>query len=233
MNKILSFIILIFLFITILSGCIKETEKEKTSVKKFDIYVDDDGQGEFYSIQSAINEAKNNDLIFVFSGIYNENIIINKSITLIGEKRENTIINGNGTGNVIYVSSDFVNITSFTINNSGEIFLDAGIKLGSDYNKIINNIINSSNIGISLGGLSSSSNNNNISNNNFTNNKDAINFYDACNNTLFNNNIFNNEKNSVSIFYESYHNILKHNNIFDNHLGIYISQSKNNIINET
>ena len=59
------------------------------------IIVSKDGNGEFEKIQDAINISKNNDIIYVYSGVYHENIIINKSINLIGNGSKFSIIDFN------------------------------------------------------------------------------------------------------------------------------------------
>jgi len=69
-------------------------------------------------IQDLIDNASDGDTIYIPSGIYYENIIINKSISLIGEDKNTTIIDGNGSLDVVYVYADWVNITGFTIQNS-------------------------------------------------------------------------------------------------------------------
>jgi pectin methylesterase-like acyl-CoA thioesterase len=48
------------------------------------IQVDLYGSGEYTSIQTAINDAKNGDVIAVAPGIYYESIILNKDVTLMG-----------------------------------------------------------------------------------------------------------------------------------------------------
>ena len=61
------------------------------------LYVGGSGPGNFTNIQDAIDFAINGDTVFVFddSSPYFENLIINKSINLLGEKRHTTIIDGN------------------------------------------------------------------------------------------------------------------------------------------
>jgi len=71
------------------------------------------------TIQAAIDDADPGNRIFVNAGTYYENIIINKTLTLIGEDRNTTIIDGNGTGDVIYISADWVNVSGFGVRNSG------------------------------------------------------------------------------------------------------------------
>jgi hypothetical protein len=71
--------------------------------------------GAFTSIQDAINASFDGDTVFVYNGTYYENVIVNKTINLIGENRDNTTINGSGAGDVVAVSVDFVNITGFIV----------------------------------------------------------------------------------------------------------------------
>jgi len=89
-------------------------------------------------IQDLIDNASEGDTIYVPSGIYYENIIIDKSISLIGEDKDTTIIDGGGIGDVIYISADWVNISSFTMRNSGDDWPSVGIKVDSSNNIIFN-----------------------------------------------------------------------------------------------
>jgi parallel beta-helix repeat protein len=81
------------------------------------------------SIQEAINSTQHGDTILVHNGTYIEDVVVNKSISLVGENEENTIIYGSGNGTVVYVFADNVNISRFTIRNSGNLFFDGGIYL--------------------------------------------------------------------------------------------------------
>jgi len=58
------------------------------------LYVGGSGPGNYTRIQDAINDASNGDTVFVFSGKYFEDLTINKSIQLIGEDKDNVIIDG-------------------------------------------------------------------------------------------------------------------------------------------
>jgi len=85
----------------------------------------------YASIQEAINapETLNGHTIFIKTGTYYEHVVVNKSLSLIGENRHTTIIDGNGTGTVIDilyntttivdVLANAVNISGFTIRNGG------------------------------------------------------------------------------------------------------------------
>ena len=59
--------------------------------------VDDDGPADFSTIQEAINAASPGDTIFVRNGIYYEIVVVNKTVSLVGESKETTIVNGNGS----------------------------------------------------------------------------------------------------------------------------------------
>jgi parallel beta-helix repeat protein len=79
--------------------------------------------GEYTTIQEAINNATTGDTIYVYSGIYYETINITKDgLTIQGENRENTIIDG--TSSAIDNSTAFIHshnditIKNFKIRNS-------------------------------------------------------------------------------------------------------------------
>ena len=68
------------------------------------------------NIQKAIQLAKENDTIVVQKGVYPEHdILINKSITLLGKDRP--IINGQFKGNILLVQAPNVTIKGFKLSN--------------------------------------------------------------------------------------------------------------------
>jgi parallel beta-helix repeat protein len=74
---------------------------------------------DFPTIQEAINNANSGDRVYVRAGTYYENIEVNKTVSLIGENAQNTIIDGGGRfANVIHVSANYVDIKGFTVQNS-------------------------------------------------------------------------------------------------------------------
>jgi parallel beta-helix repeat protein len=106
--------------------------------------VDDDGPADFSSIQEALDAANLGDTIYVKIGTYYEHIVINKNnLTLIGESRYTTIIDGNGTGNIIHVVSNYANIAEFTIQNTiADYPGGSGIFLQSSTGSVVcNNVI--------------------------------------------------------------------------------------------
>jgi len=121
---------------------------------------------DYPNIQEAINHANEGDTIFVRNGTYYENVVVNKSISLIGENRSTTIIDGNGTGTVITISASNVMVSQFTIQNSALTAHGVGIFF-SNHNMLINNTIRDNYEGIYLYETS----NNTLRNNNMTGNK--------------------------------------------------------------
>jgi len=71
----------------------------------------------YSSIQEAINNASPGDTILVSSGIYYENVVVNKTLSLVGENREGAIIDGNGTGTAVTVLANDTRVTGFTMQN--------------------------------------------------------------------------------------------------------------------
>jgi len=119
------------------------------------LYVGGSGGDNYTTIQEAIDAATNGDIVFVYdnSSPYPESININKQISVIGENRDTTIINGeSGPDYIVHISSDNAEINGFTI--SGETGEQNGIKvyklLGVKNSSISNNIIKNNSIGILL-----------------------------------------------------------------------------------
>ena len=70
------------------------------------LFVGGSGEDNYTKIQDAVDNASDGDTVFVYSGIYFENVIVNTSINLIGEDRNTTSIDANFSGDVIYVSAN-------------------------------------------------------------------------------------------------------------------------------
>jgi parallel beta-helix repeat protein len=107
------------------------------------LYVGGNGEGNYTHIQDAIDDANNGDTVFVYNGTYYEHLVIHKSIELIGEDRGCTIIDGERVYNlnVINIVIDSVTISGFTIQNSGYSPIKAGIRIESNFNKIVKNVL--------------------------------------------------------------------------------------------
>jgi len=85
------------------------------------LYVGGTGPGNYTKIQEAIDNATDGNTVFVFNGTYHvrvtesRGLVVDKSINLIGEDRNNTIINGSGCEDIIRVTANNTNISSFTV----------------------------------------------------------------------------------------------------------------------
>lgn len=204
--------------------------------------------GDFSTIQEAINAAENGSTILVDSGVYFEHVTINKTLTLLGADKENTIIDGSNDGNVIVITADNVLVDGFTMRNSSRgldglrlvsstgsivrgnvITLNgwAGIELDdSTNNTVSDNVVSST--GFDAGGgdvlwgdaiMLSSSSNNTISNNVIADSfESGIHLETSYGNSVFGNTLQNNSIGIAEPF--SGNNTFFHNNFIRNYVPI-------------
>ena len=155
----------------------------------------------YQNITNALEHTIDGDTVFVYDGAYYENIVVDKSVSLVGEDRDLTIIDANSHGNVMNITASNVNITGFTIRRSGTRYYDSGIFM--DY-----------------------STGNNISHNTITNNYNGISLYSSGNNLILDNTISSNNYNGISLYYSS-NNVIFHSNFVNNTELTYIYKSIN------
>lgn len=55
-------------------------------------HVDNSGGADFERIQDAVNASEDGDTIRVFAGTYYENVVVNKTLSLVGNGSANTTI---------------------------------------------------------------------------------------------------------------------------------------------
>jgi parallel beta-helix repeat protein len=148
----------------------------------------------FTTIQSAIGEALPLDVIEVSNGTYYEHLLVNiPKISIIGQNRHTTIIDGSGSGIAVRIVEDEVTISGFTIQNSGPD--DDSILL--------------------------TSNGNNITDNKIRNGHEGIYLWDSSNNTIHANNIT--EMNDAPVYLESgSRNNISENDLSANYFGIFL-----------
>lgn len=183
---------------------------------------------DYVTIQEAVDQAVEGDTIFVRAGAYYEHIILGKSISLVGEEKSTTIVDGEGTGSVIFTTADDVTVTGFTIQNSGRAVNgtvpDAGISLDHVINcNVSGNKVISNYVGIFARPSRSSWFQNNIMNRNHVgidiNNQSIYNVISS--NSLQENNV------SIHVYYADF-NVFLQNNLTDNSVGVVIRNSSNN-----
>jgi parallel beta-helix repeat protein len=91
------------------------------------LYVNETGSnGAYVKIQDAIDNASDGDTVYVYSGTYYENVVVNKTINLTGEDRDSTIIDGDYIDGV-RITSDWVNISGFKLIHAASFW--SGIRL--------------------------------------------------------------------------------------------------------
>jgi len=180
------------------------------------LYVGGSGPNNYTRIQYAIDDASDGDTVFVYEGLYDEQIYINKTINLIGENKDFTIINGSEIGIVVTVNADNVTINGFTIQNSE--FHVYGIEVNSDYNNISDNKIVDNGYGIYLTG----GDNNTISGNEFSGHYyDCIKVEYSRNILISRNQFIRNNPGLGILFIYSNFSIISNNHFKDTRSGIY------------
>lgn len=165
-------------------------------------YVDDDEPADFQTIQEAINNSTSGDTIFVLNGTYYEHVVINKTISLVGQNQTITVVDGMGNGTVIAVTADNVTITNFTIRNSGEKYVYGEPAIWC---------------GIMVGGYEQPVNYTSISNNALKDNYIGVFMYYALNGTLSNNVI---ENNTNGVWLISFRSDIVNNSVSHNVNGL-------------
>ncbi|UCG70291.1 MAG: right-handed parallel beta-helix repeat-containing protein [Thermoplasmata archaeon] len=191
-------------FIVVLDVIIDFTPPVKGGITR---YVNETGSGgAFLKIQDAINASSDGDTVFVYNGTYYENVIVNKTINLTGEDRNNTIINGGDIGDVVNVSANWVNITGFTVTGSDQIW-QAGMRLHFVQNcRVYYNNVSKNDYGIYL--------------------------YFSSKNNIIGNNVFNNLFSGIYLYYSN-ENFVTSNNAnasFNSWYGIHLDYSDGNTI---
>ena len=109
------------------------------------LYVGGTGPGNYTRIQDAINASSNGDTIFVYNGIYYENIVIDKPLSLKGKDKNLCVIDSREEGEIILtINSSQVTLDSFTIINGSCMpfsLTSDGIRANSVDNLKISNVI--------------------------------------------------------------------------------------------
>ncbi|KKH46732.1 NosD domain-containing protein [Methanosarcina sp. 1.H.A.2.2] len=205
---------------------------------------------DFTSIQAAVNAANPGDEIIVKPGIYEENIEITKSLTILSESSNSsdTIIQAaDSSKDVFGIWANEVSIKGFSIRGSDSA---AGIHLygvadchiehnilsnnscGIDFymfssgNTLIDNDVSDSLTGISLG----DSQNNILRNNSVSYCSSGISLFDSPGNTLENNTVSENDG-GISLTGVSNGNVLVSNTIKSNtKVGLQIYETSSNLI---
>ena len=221
-------------------------------------YVDDDRiqypAADFQSIQAAVDGASDGDTIIVYPGSYEENVTVDKSVTIESTQgADETIVKSGATdGSVFHVKVNGVTISGFEIwSTAGDVpglrygvYLDhvegcivskntiwghtGAIWLDSGHNNILReNEVRDNNTGMEL-----VSSNNNVLESNEVHDNDTVGIYlrFSENNTLLGNEVYNNQD-GVLLRDTSRSNIVVGNTVRNgNRVGIWLISSSNNSV---
>ncbi len=252
----------LLLFVLVAIGGCGESSSART------LYVDDDvangGNGSierpFNSIQDAIDASEDRDTVRVWEGIYYENVVVNKSVDLVGNGSEITTVDGGGSGDAVLITADRVNMSGFNVTGNrfdglylgltgnGSDGLYAGIRVESDNNHIFGNNCSNNRYGIYLVSSNNSTIRNNkcnsihgiylyrsdectIEDNNCSANNDSGILLDSSNEcTIENNTCSANDFFGIHILASSNCTITNNECSANNHFGIYLVSSGSSTI---
>ncbi|UCF49984.1 MAG: right-handed parallel beta-helix repeat-containing protein [Thermoplasmatales archaeon] len=169
------------------------------------LYVGGSGEGNYTKIQDAIDNASVGDTVFVYedSSPYNEDVIVNKGIMLVGEDKNTTLINGSKFGDVVIINSDNVLFSGFMIHG----YNSNGLIIDSNNNIVSNNFFSDCFRGIIL---NDSTSDNEIFNNTINDCFIGIKFIESSNNKICNN-LISNSFNAMLVWYKSVNNQIINN----------------------
>jgi parallel beta-helix repeat protein len=190
------------------------------------VWVDDDfdsstpdwGITHFDKIQDGVDAVMKHGTVHVKAGTYYEHVTINKSLTLLGEDRRKTIIDGGGTGTAVHIARNGTGIANFTIQNA-----NIGVYFDRSYWVCTENYLSNNNVGIYL----FHKNRIMIFHNDFSNNNVGIELYQSKLNQILRNNFIDN--NVGMKFNASSENSVLRNNILSNNVGMEFNSSENNV----
>lgn len=209
---------------------------------------------DYAKIQWAIGNATEGDTIFVRNGTYYEHLDVNKPLTLVGESKETTIVDGNGANQtVIVVTAYNVVISGFTVQNSsrkaGTSY--AGIKIlgrgsnitcnhitknkigilvTSQRSRITENIVTKNGHGIALHASSEVT----VEVNNLTANTVGISLAFSYSNMIVGNSVANSSEggHGIHLSSKSFSNTIESNDLVNNFHGMWLVSSFDNLIVE-
>jgi len=152
-----------------------------------------------------VDAAPRGSTIYVWEGVYKENVVVDRTVSLVGNDSEINI-SSLGDSFAVKIEADWVNFSGFRLIGKGgqeEYLVGGGISVGSSYNMISDNTCSFFAGGISL--------------------------YDAHHNVI-SNNTCSNIKNGIAISWAD-HNLIMNNSCNSNqHYGISLYKTENNTI---
>ncbi len=180
--------------------------------------------GDYLNIGDAIRGAREGDTILVGSGTYNESLIVDRRLSIVSNSGSIPVITGGGSGDVIHIIADGVQLKGLAITGSGRD--GAGIRIDSGSNRIEDCSIYENDRGINMTGQSA----NTIAGCDIYNNgRDGI-FFADCDNSSVTSCEVHDSLTGISLL-RSRDMKIEENNVSGNGLyGIWLNASGRNLI---
>jgi len=102
----------------------------------------------YETIQDAVDAASDGDVIFVGPGTYEENVIVNRSVSIKGAGSAKTTVQSPNGNTVFTVVASNVRITGLTIKGADNVWQSGILISGADNVRIAKNIIENNGSGI-------------------------------------------------------------------------------------
>jgi len=202
-------IIAIGIMLTLLLTSIATLAFDVQPIKAGTITVPDD----YPTIQQAINAASPGDAIFVRAGAYYECVIVNKTVSIVGESKESTVIDGKNIWTPVNIQANNVVLEGFRIQNSAGTSMMGGIIVYFANETIVRNNILINDFG-EMGGIGLRSSSGSSINKNIIINSGGIKIWDSSNNIISENIIINNSYGIYAI--NPVGNYIYHNDFVNN-----------------
>jgi len=208
---------------------VEETTTVAMPITGKTIYVDDDRPPEWYNetqvktIQEGVDNATAGDTVYVYNGTYYEHVTVNKQLDLVGESRDNVIVDGGGVDNVFYVTADYASISKFTVTN-GRI----GIYIEQSSNNNFSDIVCYNHFWVGFN-IYQATYGNYLNCEVYDCSDQGIRLWYQVNyNNFINCNSYNNGHQSIFSFQSSYNNFINCNSYGNSGDGIFLDRSPDN-----
>jgi len=165
------------------------------------LYVGGSGPGNYTKIQDAVDNASNGDTIFVYhhASPYQEHVLIDKSVTVLGEDTNTTMIDAGSSEYAISIQANDVTVEGFTILTKQ--YESQGVQIAYTNDTVIShNVFIHGYIGVCIFGAKRA---------------------------LIDHNLFSSETEGIFVWYNSSHTTISNNTLMNNTKGIRLYEMDN------
>jgi nitrous oxidase accessory protein NosD len=183
---------------------------------------------EYPTIQTAIDTAEDGEDVIVQSGVYKENLIVDKAVNLIGVGRP--VIDGGGRNTdeaavfVCYLDNSSGRIQGFTVTGGGGGQFGHGIQILNCAPEIVDNqIVGNKHVGVGIHGQKNFTEKAKIHNNQIHDNAVGVSNGLGASGHIYNNNIYNNKVTGIGVRGLATP-FIRSNLIYSNYIGVGIRE---------